>query len=54
MLRLSAAGFIRLDGSYAEVVPPPLANRLAGRMLRGRLNAVRACFAQLAEPSEQS
>jgi hypothetical protein len=47
--RLHAAGFIRLDGSYAEVVPPPLANRLAGRMMRGRLNAVRACFAQLSE-----
>ncbi|MDB5648521.1 MAG: hypothetical protein JWL62_41 [Hyphomicrobiales bacterium] len=26
---LAAAGFLRVDGSYAEVVPPPLANRLS-------------------------
>jgi hypothetical protein len=32
---LVAAGFVRLDGSYAEVIPPPLANRLAGRTIRG-------------------
>jgi hypothetical protein len=30
---LKAAGFVRVDGSYAEVVPPPLANRLAARMI---------------------
>lgn len=47
--RLHAAGLVRLDGSYAEVVPPPLANRLAGRMIRGRLSAVKACLHQLPE-----
>ena len=46
---LVAAGFVRVDGSYAEVVPPPLANRLAARMIRGRSNAVTACFAGLSD-----
>ena len=51
--RLHAAGLIRLDGSYAEVVPPPLANRLAGRMIPGRLSAVRACLSRLSEPGRR-
>jgi hypothetical protein len=46
---LLAAGFVRQDGSYAEVVPSPLANRLAARMLRGRAQAVRRCFSDLPE-----
>jgi hypothetical protein len=45
---LVAAGFVRLDGSYAEVIPPPLANRLAARTIRGRADAVRRCFVDLA------
>src|SRR6185312_13045014 len=49
LVRLEAAGVVRVDGSYAEVVPPPLANRLAVRMMRGRSNAIRACFAALSE-----
>jgi hypothetical protein len=44
-----AAGFLRRDGSYAEVVPPPLANRLAARTMRGRTQAVRLCFSNLAD-----
>ena len=44
---LVAAGFVRLDGSYAEVIPPPLANRLAGRTIRGRAESVRRCFVDL-------
>jgi hypothetical protein len=44
---LVAAGFVRLDGSYAEVIPPPLANRLAARTIRGRAEAVRRCFVDL-------
>jgi hypothetical protein len=50
---LRAAGLLRIDGSYAEVVPPPLANRLAGRMMRGRSEAVRATFAGLRDPARQ-
>jgi hypothetical protein len=46
---LVAAGFVRLDGSYAEVIPPPLANRLAARTIRGRADAVRRCFVNLAD-----
>jgi hypothetical protein len=42
--RVGATGFVRTEGSYAEVVPPPLANRLAGRLLRGRSAALAACF----------
>lgn len=42
--RLAASGFVRTEGSYAEVVPPPLANRLAGRFLRGRSVELAACF----------
>ena len=44
---LAAAGFLRVDGSYAEVIPPPLANRLAARTIRGRAEAVRECFVEL-------
>src|SRR5262249_12939614 len=47
------AGFIRLDGHYAEAIPPPLANRLASRMIRGRLDALRACHAELSEPAQR-
>jgi hypothetical protein len=46
---LGAAGFVRLDGSYAEVVPPPLANRLAERTMRGRPDAVRRSFLDLTD-----
>ena len=46
---LTAAGFVRLDGSYAEVIPPPLANRLAARTIRGRADAVRRCFIELTD-----
>jgi hypothetical protein len=46
---LMAAGFVRRDGSYAEVIPPPLANRLAARTMRGRTQAVRQCFSELAD-----
>jgi hypothetical protein len=46
---LVAAGFVRLDGSYAEVVPPPLANRLAARTIRGRPDSVRRCFVELTD-----
>jgi hypothetical protein len=46
---LVAAGFVRIDGSYAEVIPPPLANRLAERIIRGRADAVRRCFVDLAD-----
>src|SRR4029077_6856745 len=46
---LKASGFVRVDGSYAEVVPPPLANRFAARMMRGRSAAVKRCFAQLSD-----
>jgi hypothetical protein len=46
---LAAAGFVRVDGSYAEVIPPPLANRLAARTIRGRAEAVRQCFVELAD-----
>jgi hypothetical protein len=46
---LKAAGFLRVDGSYAEVIPPPLANRLATRTVRGRVEAVRRCFIELAD-----
>jgi hypothetical protein len=46
---LVAAGFVRLDGSYAEVIPPPLANRLAARTIRGRGESVRRCFVDLAD-----
>lgn len=46
---LVATGFLRRDGSYAEVVPPPLANRLAARMIRGRADAVRRCFMELSD-----
>ncbi|MGJ5072058.1 hypothetical protein [Bradyrhizobium oligotrophicum] len=46
---LVAAGFLRRDGSYAEVIPPPLANRLAARTVRGRARAVRQCFFDLAD-----
>ena len=46
---LVTAGFVRLDGSYAEVIPPPLANRLAARTMRGRPDAVRRCFADLTD-----
>ena len=42
--RIEAAGFIRRDGSYAEVIPPPLANRLAARVMRGRLQAVKSFY----------
>ena len=51
--RLEAAGFARLDGSYAEVMPPPLANRLAGRLIRGRSEALRNCFRALTEPGQR-
>ncbi|HKW55400.1 MAG TPA: hypothetical protein VJO12_17045 [Stellaceae bacterium] len=51
--RLEAAGFARLDGSYAEVVPPPLANRLAARLIRGRAEALTNCFRALAEPGRR-
>jgi hypothetical protein len=46
---LIAAGFVRQDGSYAEVIPAPLANRLAARMIRGRAQGVRRCFVELTE-----
>jgi hypothetical protein len=46
---LVAAGFVRLDGSYAEVIPPPLANRLAERTIRGRADSVRRCFIDLTD-----
>jgi hypothetical protein len=44
---LCSAGFLRLDGSYAEVVPPPLANRVAGQLIRGRADAVRQLLGDL-------
>ncbi len=47
--RLMAAGFVRVDGSYAEVVPPLLANRLASRLIRGRLDALKDYFGGLTE-----
>jgi hypothetical protein len=46
---LVAAEFVRLDGSYAEAIPPPLANRLAARTIRGRAEAVRRCFVDLTD-----
>jgi hypothetical protein len=46
---LVAAGFVRLDGSYAEVIPPPLANWLAERTIKGRAESVRRCFVDLAD-----
>jgi len=50
---LVGAGFVRIDGSYAEVVPPPLANRLASRVIRGRSAAVAALFRNLNESARR-
>ncbi len=44
---LSKAGLIRVGGSYVEVLPPLLANRLAAKTLRGRFIELLTLFARL-------
>jgi len=51
--RLVASGFVRMDGAYAEVVPPPLANLLAAQLMRGRTATLQACFVSLPEPARR-
>ena len=45
--RLEKAGLIRIGGSYAEVIPPFLANSLATSALRGRLAGLYALLVAL-------
>lgn len=51
--RLVAGGFARLEGSYAEVVPPPLANRLVSHLLRGSTAELAACFSAFDEAAKR-
>lgn len=49
--RLQTAGVIRCTGAYAQVVPPPFANYLATKVLRGRGAELLAIFAALPQPA---
>ncbi len=46
--RLEDAGYVRRRGSFVEGAPPILANRLAGRMVKGRPAEVMVAFQALA------
>ncbi|HVO63199.1 MAG TPA: hypothetical protein VMT53_19885 [Terriglobales bacterium] len=44
---MASSGFLRIAGSYLEILPPVLANYLAGNVLAGSVRQIRALFLAL-------